>query len=75
MADFFLAWQNAPENGGWNPTDWWKVDEAVAEDLLTVLPLLREQRCEVEDLGFENEIKAVGQQWRGARARSETSEP
>jgi hypothetical protein len=30
------------------------------------LYFLREQRCYVEDLGFEEERKAVWQQWRGA---------
>ena len=66
VADFLLAWYNAKENGGWDPTDLWNVDEAIADDLLIVLHFLREQRCYVEDLGFEEEMKAVWQQWRGA---------
>lgn len=32
VANFLLAWQNAEENGPWDPTDLWNVDTAVAED-------------------------------------------
>jgi hypothetical protein len=67
VADFLLAWYNAKENGGWDPTDLWNVDDTIADDLLTVLHLLREQRCYVEDLGFEDERKAVWQHCRGER--------
>jgi hypothetical protein len=44
VADFLLAWYNAAENGGWDPTDdAWNVDTAVAKDIL----------------GFEPEITAI----------------
>jgi hypothetical protein len=33
VANFLLAWHNAEENGGWDPTDLWNVDTAVAGDL------------------------------------------
>ena len=69
-ADFLLAWHHTEENGGWNPADWRQVDEAMAEDMLTVLPSLRKQRCYVEDLGFEEKLKTVWQQWRGTPPRS-----
>ena len=69
VADFLLAWHNTPENGGWDPTDLWNVNETVADDIFTVLHLLKERQCYVEDLGFESEMKAVWQQWRGARPR------
>src|SRR5581483_5847950 len=39
VASFLLAWHNAEENGGWDPTDLWNVDTAVAEDLMIVLRL------------------------------------
>src|SRR5436309_13801285 len=35
VADFLLAWHNAEENGGWDPTDLWNVDAAIAVDMLT----------------------------------------
>jgi hypothetical protein len=40
VADFLLAWHNAAD--GWDPTDLWNVDDAIADDMLTVLGLVRE---------------------------------
>lgn len=64
VADFLLAWHNAEENGGWDPTDLWNVDTAIADDLLTVLRFIREFHRYPGDLGFEREIQAVWQAWR-----------
>src|SRR5207249_173142 len=33
VASFLLAWHNAEENGGWDPTDLWNVDAAIADDM------------------------------------------
>jgi hypothetical protein len=67
VANFLLAWHNAEENGGWDPTDLWNVDAAVADDLLTVLKLASE-RCQYPgELGFEPEINAIWQLWRGPK--------
>jgi hypothetical protein len=41
VADFLLAWHNADENGKWDPRDLWGVDSAIADDMLTVLHLIR----------------------------------
>ncbi len=65
VANFLLAWHNAQENGGWDPTDLWNVDTAVAEDLLIVLKLASESRRYPGDLGFEPEMQAIWQLWRG----------
>ena len=65
VADFLLAWHNAPENGGWDPADFWNVDDAVADDLLAVLRFLRQHRQYPDDLGFRHEIQRVWAQWRG----------
>jgi hypothetical protein len=67
VANFLLAWHNAEENGGWDPTDLWNVDTAVAEDLLIVLKLASDSRRYPGDLGFEPEIKAIWQLWRGPK--------
>ena len=67
VANFLLAWHNAEENGGWDPTDLWNVDTVVAEDLRTVLKLASESRWYPGDLGFEPEIKAIWQLWRGPK--------
>jgi hypothetical protein len=71
VANFLLAWHNAEENGGWDPVDLWNVDGAIADDLLTVVRLVRESRRYPGDLGFEDEIKAVWRAWRGDKAASE----
>ena len=34
VADFLLAWHNAAENGGWDVTDLWNVDQSIADDML-----------------------------------------
>ena len=65
VANFLLAWHNAEENGGWDPTDFWNVDTAVAEDILTVLKLANDSRRYPGDLGFEPEISAIWRLWRG----------
>lgn len=64
VADFLLAWHNAEENGGWDPTDLWNVDAAIADDMLTVLRLIRESHRYPGDLGFEKEMQTVWQTWR-----------
>lgn len=67
VADFLLAWHNAEENGGWDPTDLWNVDTVVAEDLMIVLKLASDSRKYPGDLGFEPEISAIWQLWRGLK--------
>jgi hypothetical protein len=63
VADFLLAWHNAEENGGWDPTDLWNVDPGIAEDIIRVLRLVRDSRRYPGDLGFEPEISAVWRTW------------
>jgi hypothetical protein len=65
VANFLLAWHNTAENGGWDPTDLWNVDTAIACDMLTVLQLASDSRKYPGDLGFEPEISAIWQLWRG----------
>src|SRR5260370_29374832 len=68
VADFLLAWHNAEENGGWDPTDLWNVDAAIADDLLTVVRLIRDSHGYPDALGFGDEIAAVWRSWRGGEA-------
>lgn len=68
VADFLLAWHNAEENGGWNPTDLWSLDSAIADDILTALRLLLKENRYPGDLGFLREINEIWQLWRGANA-------
>lgn len=64
VADFLLAWYNAEENGGWDPTDLWNVDAAIADDMMTVLALIRVS-IYPDQLGFKAEIERVWNEWRG----------
>ena len=67
VANFLLAWHNAEENGGWDPTDLWNVDTAIAADILTVLQLASETCRYPDDLGFAPEIQAICRLWRGPK--------
>jgi ParB family transcriptional regulator, chromosome partitioning protein len=71
VANFLLAWHNAEENGGWDPVDLWNVDAAIADDMLTVLRLVRESHRYPNDLGFTDEIAAVWRLWRGGQTSTE----
>jgi len=64
VADFLLAWYNADEYGGWDLTDLWNVDTEIADDILTVVNLIRESHRYPNDLGFEKEIQEVWRLWR-----------
>lgn len=73
VADFLLAWHNAGENGGWDPTDLWNVDAPIARDMLAVLTLISVSHRYPGDMGWAAEIDRVWQLWRaprrGARGR------
>lgn len=57
--------------------DLWNVDAAIADDMLTVLRLVRESHRYPDALGFSEEISAVWRLWRGDRpaAKPEGREP
>lgn len=75
VADFLLAWYNAEENGGWDPTDLWSLDESIRGDMLTVLELMRFREGKYpNDMGFEREIQLIWRFWRGTRTQ-ETGNP
>ena len=75
VANFLLAWHNAEENGGWDPVDLWSVDAAIADDMLTVVRLIRESHRYPNDLGFSDEIAAVWRLWRGGPTSTESGQP
>lgn len=66
VANFLLAWYNATENGGWDPADLWTVDGEIANDMVTVIRLIRQRRGKhPDDLGFRREIGRIWELWRG----------
>jgi ParB family transcriptional regulator, chromosome partitioning protein len=66
VANFLLAWHNAEENGGWDPADFWSLDAEIADDIVTVIGIIRRSSGKYpNDLGFEREISRVWKRWRG----------
>lgn len=74
VANFLLAWHNAEENGGWDPVDLWGVDDAIADDMVTVVRLIRDSHSYPDGLGFRDEISTVWRLWR-SRGPSPAAEP
>ncbi len=64
VADFLLAWHNAAENGGWDPTDFWNMDQQIVADILTVLEYIRWNHHYPDTLGFKFPIGQVWDMWR-----------
>lgn len=64
VADFLLAWHNAEENGGWDPTSLWAVDAAIAADLIAVLRMISQIRRYPGDYPEARSIERIWQQWR-----------
>ena len=64
VADFLLAWHNAEENGGWDPTDLWNVDTAIADDMLTVVQLIRESNRYPAISVLKRKFRPCGKPWR-----------
>ena len=64
VASFLLAWWNAQSCGGFDLTDLWAVDEAIAKDMLIVLGLIARVHEYPPALGFESEFKQILRAWR-----------
>lgn len=45
VADFLLSWWNSTSGGGFDLTDFWSVDEEIADDMLAVIGLIRQTRA------------------------------
>lgn len=67
VANFLLAWWNAGRDGGFDFTDLWMVDEAIASDMMTVLELIRGSRSYPDSLGYGADFEAIVTAWRGNR--------
>jgi hypothetical protein len=65
VANFLLAWYNAAEYGGWDPTDLWNVDRKIGADMLIVLELINVRNFYPDGFGFEKDIQNVWRLWRG----------
>jgi ParB-like chromosome segregation protein Spo0J len=53
VASFLLAWWNATNCGGFDLTDFWSVDPEVADDMLSVIAVIRQTRAYPDIFGTE----------------------
>jgi hypothetical protein len=65
VAAFLLAWHNAEENGGWDPTDLWGLDAEIVVDIVAVIGLIIGARAYPGDLGFKREIEDIWERLKG----------
>lgn len=64
VANFLLAWWNAAECGGWDLTDLWAVDQAIADDMLLLVAHVSHHREYLTAYGLGREFEALVAQWR-----------
>jgi hypothetical protein len=65
VANFLLAWWNARDNGGFDLTDLWNVDRAIADDMQTVFGLISRIHSYPDRLGYEADFRQLVTDWRG----------
>jgi hypothetical protein len=73
VANFLLAWWNAGECGGFDLTDVWGVDTAIAVDMLRVFALMAEGRQYPDALGYGKHFEAIVRAWRPDRLNARQS--
>jgi hypothetical protein len=66
VANFLLAWWNAEECGGFDLTDLWNVDSAIADDMVTVFGLLAKLNSYPDTLGYGKQFERIVADWRSA---------
>lgn len=70
VANFLLAWWNAGDNGGFDFTDLWNVDQAIVDDMQTVFGLIARMRAYPDAFGFEADMRQLVTDWRSGRAKA-----
>ena len=66
VADFLLDWWNANHLGGWNPIDLGSLDDAIVDDILSVLRTL--SKGVAYPYERRAEIAQIQRMWRTKRA-------
>jgi hypothetical protein len=66
VANFLLAWWNAGECGGFDLTDVWAVDTAIAVDMLRVFALLAGSHRYPDAMGYGKHFEQIVRAWRPA---------
>lgn len=65
VADLLLAWYNASENGGFDFTSFWAIDDALVADSLRLITWVSRNRAYPDELGFGDQFKTIWKAWRG----------
>jgi len=71
VANFLLAWWNAAECGGFDLTDMWAVDTAIAVDMLRVFALVAGCQHYPDALGYGQHFERIMRAWRPTRAEGD----
>ena len=69
VANFLLAWWNAEECGGFDLADLWRVDEAIASDMVQVFTLIASNRNYPDTLGYGAQFEHILATWRQGKKR------
>jgi hypothetical protein len=64
VCNFLLAWWNATEYGGFDLTDLWAVDSAIADDMITVFAHIVHCRRYPDSLGYSPHFQIIAERWR-----------
>ena len=64
VASFILSWWNAASLGGFDITDLFAVDRAIAEDMATVFAYVARQSFTEYPEAYKAEIEDIIRQWR-----------
>ena len=67
VANFLLAWWNASRDGGFDLTDLWNVDQAIAEDMIKVFRLVAAFRHYPDYYGLGEHFQRLVTYWRRLR--------
>lgn len=66
VANFLLAWWNAPELGGFDLTDCWGLDGRIRDDIITVFGFIARHNEYPSAYSFRSEFEELVKQWRSA---------
>lgn len=64
VADFILAWWNAPDHGGFDIADLFAVDTAIARDMATIFAYLASRGGAEYPEDYSADIEFIMQEWR-----------
>lgn len=64
VANFLLAWYNAEENGGFDLTDLWGLDDALVSACAVVFLWVAGCKAYPDDVGFGPQFQAIWKRWR-----------